>query len=82
MGSVDEMVFRWTTVPGSRSYIVHVLDGDGDLIWRTEVVGSEVRLDSSVALARGEYFVQVRAQLSDDKTLRSPHVRFLVEPEP
>lgn len=79
--SVDagELVFRWTEMPGSLYYDVHIVSEAGNLIWEERVTGTRWTGVDTLALVPGvEYFVRVDAYLSNAKTVSSEHVAFTV----
>lgn len=75
----SEIAFRWRDVPGHLSYEVQVASDEGDPVWRSRAETNEAALPADVVLQPGQvYFVWVRAELQDGKTVRSSAVRFRI----
>lgn len=79
--SVDprRLSFRWTEVPGSPFYDVHIVTDAGDVVVQQRVTGTAWRLPAQLNLQPGaEYFVRIDAYPSGDKAVSSDHVPFRV----
>ena len=54
--------FSWQPVPGARGYLVELLDGDGEPLWRSgEVTDVRVAWPETVPAAPGRYYWRVLA---------------------
>lgn len=74
-----KLVFNWSEVPGSLHYDVRVVTEDGDLVWRTRVADTELKLPDTLPLEpNSEYFFRVDAYLATAKSLHSEHLLFTV----
>lgn len=52
--------FSWRPVPEARGYVVELLDGDGELLWRSgEVAGAMVPWPATVERPPGRYYWRV-----------------------
>jgi hypothetical protein len=81
--AANDLVVRWTSVPGSRFYAVRIVTESGDLVSETRVVGTEWRPGNALGLhPDSEYFVQVVAFPSEGTTLNSDHIPFSVSQRP
>ena len=79
IGSRDGFVIRWTDVPGSLYYEVHVITDAGDLVSEQRVYKTEWTIDGQLDLEPDrEYFIRVDAYLSDAQPIRSRHIPFTV----
>ncbi len=75
--NTNEFVFRWTEIPGSLYYDIHIVSKMGDLVMKERVTGTHWQAPASLAVEPGaDYFVRVDAFISDSKTVSSEHVSF------
>lgn len=71
--------FHWRDVPTRVFYEVQVVSDEGALVWESRTESNRVALPPDVGLQPGTvYFVWVRADLQDGKTIKSTAVRFQV----
>ena len=79
----NELVFRWTAIPGSRFYEVRIVTESGELVSEKRVVETEWRPTGELDLRPGaEYFFRVDAYPSEAKTLSSNHIPFRIGNRP
>ncbi len=72
--------FQWKRVEPSGAYHISVTNAAGDLLWEKRIEATRVRLPDSVKLEPGQkYFVWVRAELAEGRTVQSNVVRFTVD---
>ncbi len=77
IGDRDGFVIRWTEVPGTLYYEVHIVSDIGNLVSEQRVEGTEWTVASDLNLKPGrEYFIRVDAYLSDAKSISSQHIPF------
>jgi hypothetical protein len=75
-GNID---FRWEPVAGTLDYEIKLLTEEGDMVWTDITQASSLRLPADVKLEAGKrYFVQVRANLAEGKSVQSPPIAFTV----
>lgn len=75
----NQLIVRWTAVPGTHYYDVRVVTDSGDVVTEKHVTGTEWRPRNVVALQPGmEYFVHVDAYVANGKAIGSEHVSFHV----
>ena len=75
-----EVEFRWKRVPGTLYYDIRIVTDEGDLIWEGRADQTRVTLPSDIHLQAGqEFFVRIRAQLPEGKTVSSRVVGFKVK---
>jgi hypothetical protein len=75
-GNID---FRWEPVAGTLDYEIKLLTEEGDMIWTDITQASSLRLPADVKLEAGKrYFVQVRANLAEGKSVQSLPIAFTV----
>jgi len=72
----ERLEFRWTTVPHSRYYEIHVVTSEGDLVWESQSEGSVLRPPADVKLNDDSYFVWITAYLENGREAKSAPVRF------
>lgn len=78
-----ELLFRWSEVPDSLYYKVHIVTAAGDQVSERQVAGTQWRAGGELALQPGEeYFLRVDAYLSDGKRISSEHLPFSVTYRP
>jgi len=71
------LVFHWTGIPGSLYYDVRIVTDEGDMIWQTQVEGTELQLPAHLQLRpNSDYFFRVDAYLASAKSISSHHVLF------
>ena len=72
-------IFRWTEIPGSLYYDIHIVSKMGDLVMKDRVTGTHWQAPASLMVEPGaDYYVRVDAFLADSKTVSSQHVSFKV----
>jgi hypothetical protein len=77
IGKRDELVIRWTEVPGTLFYEVRVVSDVGNLVSSQRVNGTEWAIGRDLSLESGrEYFVRVDAFLTDAKPISSHFIPF------
>ena len=77
IGKRDELVIRWTEVPGILYYKVRVVSDVGNLVSSQRVNGTEWTIGRDVSLESGrEYFVRIDAFLTDAKPISSQFIPF------
>lgn len=77
IGQEEELVIRWTEVPGSLYYEVRVVSDVGDLIDAERVDGTEWTISPDLDLEPNrEYFVRIDAFLTDAKPISSDFIPF------
>jgi hypothetical protein len=81
IASARQIEFRWTPVAGSVTYEVQVLRADGTLEWEGRSETTRLTLLTDRLPRKGKYYVWVRAQLPDGRTVKSHAVSFQVSPE-
>lgn len=75
----DDLVIRWTEVPGSLYYEVRIVSDAGNLLSEKRVEKAEWAVVNELDLQPGrEYFIRVDAYLSDSQSIRSEHIPFRV----
>ena len=75
--NTNEFVFRWTEIPGSLYYDIHIVSKMGDLVMKDRVTGTHWQAPVSLTVEPGaDCYVRVDAFLSDLKTVSSEHVAF------
>jgi hypothetical protein len=75
----DELLVRWTEVPGTDRYEVRIVSESGHLVTEQRVARTEWRPGPDLGLEPGrEYFVRVDAFPADARPLSSAHVPFTV----
>jgi len=78
----DELMVRWTQVPGSLYYDVRLVNAAGFIIWQDRVRDTRSILPPDLELVSGDrYFVRVDAYLAEAKSISSLHVKFIAESE-
>jgi hypothetical protein len=79
--SKDQLLLRWTRVPGSLYYDVRLVDARGFVLWTDRVQDTERRiLPAELQLAVEQpYFVRVDAYLAEAKSVGSEHVLFTIK---
>lgn len=66
--------FQWTPVAGAVQYQLHVLTGDGDVVF--DATTAETAIDFAGAPERqGPFYAWVAAQLTDGRRVQSAVVR-------
>lgn len=79
----DELLVRWTEVPGTDRYEVRIVSDTGDLVTEQRVARTEWRPGPDLGLEPGrEYFVRVDAFPADARPVSSAHVPFTVMERP
>jgi len=77
IGKRNELVIRWTEVPDTLYYEVHIVSDVGDLVAAQRVDGTEWTIGSQLNLeSEREYFVRVDAYLTDAKPISSQFIPF------
>ena len=75
----NKIEFRWEPIAGTLDYEVRLLTSEGDLVWTQQTMGSSLRLPADVKVEAGKkYFVQVRTNCADGKSVQSAPVAFTV----
>lgn len=75
----EELLVRWTEIPGTRYYVVRIVTASGALVTEQRVTETEWRPGSKVSLATGEeYYVRVEAYPAAGPSTGSIHVPFTV----
>ena len=75
--SENEIEFHWSSVSGALDYDVQVMTAEGDLVWKQQTIESSSSLPGKVKLEAGrQYFVLVRAYLTEGKSVESRPVAF------
>jgi hypothetical protein len=79
--SVNRQAFdlRWAAVPKALFYDVRITSPDGQLKWSSRVESAQVRVPAGASLPAGNYFVWVRAQLPEGKSVRDQAVSFTIQ---
>jgi hypothetical protein len=76
----DELMVRWTQVPGSLYYDVRLVNAAGFIIWQDRVKNTQSNLPPDLELVSGDrYFIRVDAYLAEAKSISSLHVKFIAE---
>ena len=79
----DDLLVRWTEVPGTDRYEVRIVSDTGDLVTEQRVARTEWRPGPDLGLEPGrEYFVRVDAFPADARPVSSAHVPFTVMERP
>ncbi len=77
IGNRDEFVIRWTEVPETLYYEVHIVSDVGNLVTAQRVDGTEWTIGRQLNLESGrEYFIRVDAYLTDAKPISSEFIPF------
>ena len=75
----DARTFRWTAVPGARSYVLEILTSSGRPLFTTRTTATSATLPPDVVVAPGiEHWWWVTAELADGTQRRSAFRRLLV----
>ena len=75
IGERDDLVIRWTEVPGTLYYEVRVVSDVGDFVSAERVTETQWAVGSDLGLEPdNEYFVRVDAFLTDSKSISSSFI--------
>lgn len=74
----SELRFRWNPVSKAIYYEIHVVNSEGDPVWRTESTEPAAQTPGNLSLVPGKYFVWVSVQLNDGRTLKSETTSFVI----
>ncbi len=77
IGERDDLIIRWTEVPGTLYYEVHIVSDIGNLVSAERVDRTEWRIGPHLNLESGrEYFIRVDAYLTDANPISSQFIPF------
>jgi hypothetical protein len=76
--ALEQLVFKWKSVPRSRYYEIHVVTSEGDPVWEGQSDRAVLKFPGDLILKDGPYFVWISAYLDDGRVQKSAPVRFLV----
>jgi hypothetical protein len=80
IGKRDDLIIRWTEVPGTLYYEVHIVSDIGNLVSAQRVDGTEWRIGRHLNLESGrEYFIRVDAYLTDANPISSQFIPFKLQ---
>lgn len=75
----DDLVIRWTEIPGSQYYDLYIMSDDGDLVLEQRVDDAEWSVRQSGLFAAGlEYYIRVEARLPYSRSVSTNHVLFRI----
>jgi hypothetical protein len=75
--AADKIELHWQSVEGALDYVVIVLTPENDEVWRQKTIAPTARITGDAHLQPGhKYFVKVRANLMEGKSLQSDPVAF------
>lgn len=75
----EELMIRWTNVPGSLYYDIRLVNAEGFTIWQNRIEETQSNLPDHLELISGDqYFVRVDAYLAEAKRISSRHVQFTI----
>ncbi len=80
IGERDGLTIRWTEVPGTLYYEVHIVSDIGNLVSAQRVDGTEWTIGRHLNLESGrEYFIRVDAYLTDANPISSQFIPFKLQ---
>lgn len=73
------LLLRWGAVSGALYYDISLMTADGNLVWEGRADGNSLKVPPNVKLEAGhKYYLMVRADLPEAKTVESKAVAFSV----